>query len=346
MVPDGTENIDYRSMLWFSAILFIVSLSILYVDNSGSLEVHKTEFFPLNDYQYANTINMPKFLYSLHDCNTGYVDITNCTHNELAYYKEMVQKTNLMNKIFNISYANNIRADYAPYLIDKSMGNNSHPWAGIYKMVTSHNHTWCSLSRDNWACYGNQYDESLKRTRLYQGYTLLDIPRNTVILGEGNSYLAEKLYYLICETNKFMLNNHGSNGGSDVLIKYDHNNDIILHLTVNNLLLVLIDNHYSLNTTNIIGILHKMMLRPHIIIVGHTNTQGNDSIRFNQYNMAFPDAHLINPGVSFTNKTCYAPSCDSKMKDNHHQCFPGPTLIEDAQDLIQTIMNVAIGRNS
>ena len=257
----------------------------------------------------------------------------------------MVRKNNGMNNILNLSSANHIRDSLAPYLIDKSMGNNSHPWAGIYKMVTSRNHTFCSLCRDNWACYGEQYDKSLELTPPYQGYTFLDLPRNTVIFAEGNSLLAEKLYYLVCETSKFMLNNHGNNSRSDFLLKNTYANDMFLHIAINNFLLVLIDNHYSLNTTNVIGILHKMVLLPHIIIVGHTNKGADESKRYNAYKMGFPYVPLINQTFGFSHRSCTAPSCKNDSS-RHHQCLPGPSVIDDAQELMQTIMNVVITRDS
>lgn len=338
MVSDVPSQIHYQSILWFSALLIIVSLSILVVDNYTSFERHSDEFSSHSNYQYNV---MPKFLFSLYDCDVGYANQTDCKNHELAYFEEMVQKENLIDKIFNLSYANNIRESLAHVLMNKSMVENKliNPWTGIYEMVKSHNHTWCSLCRDNWACYGKQYDKSLKQTPPFMGFNLLNVPKNTVIFAEGNSLLAEKLYYLVCETNKVLLNNkHLSSGGLDALIKPGYN-DMFLHLSINNLLLVLFDNHYSLDTAHVINILRKIAVQPTIIIIGHTNTGGftEDSARFHAYHTAFPNVPLINQTFGFSHRSCTAPYCKNDLS-HHHQCSPGSSVIADAQDLIEIIM--------
>ena len=208
MGSDVPIQIHYQSVIWFSAVLITVSLSILAVDNYTSFERHNDEFSSHSNYQDNNI--MPKFLFSLFDCDVGYANQTNCKNHELAYFEEMVQKENLIDKIFNLSYANNIRESLAHVLMNKSIIGNSltyspthllthlltvenklNPLTGICEMVKSHNHAWCSLCRDNWACYGKQYDKSLKQTPPFMGFNLLNVPKNTVIFAEGNSLLAE-----------------------------------------------------------------------------------------------------------------------------------------------------------
>ena len=74
-------------------------------------------------------------------------------------------------------------------------------WDENYRLVTAHGHRWCKLQRDNWSCVGDRYAKILSQTPAYDpSLTLAALPRGTRVFAEGNSYFAQHLGPIICNT--------------------------------------------------------------------------------------------------------------------------------------------------
>ncbi len=77
-------------------------------------------------------------------------------------------------------------------------------WLENYNILKDNGHTWCSILRDNHACFGKRYSEILSVTTPYRysKYNLLSFDvQQTRILAVGNSHLLELLYLPICATH-------------------------------------------------------------------------------------------------------------------------------------------------
>ena len=79
----------------------------------------------------------------------------------------------------------------------------NYTWSHNFDILMQTGHKWCSILRDNHACFGDNYAAILNITTPYQGhrYNLLSFEakheRNPAV---GNSHLLELLYLPICAT--------------------------------------------------------------------------------------------------------------------------------------------------
>ena len=166
-------------------------------------------------------------------------------------------------------------------------------WADQKNLVNRAGHKWCGIVRDNWACMGDGYENTLRNTALYDDSLGLDaFPENTVIFAEGNSYLAEIVYTLVCHTEGADLWNSGQVG-----------NDIFVHVPSRNVSLLLIDNDdmYNRDSAAMVNFLSHGFA-PDLILLGNLNGAGSKfttAIRKSYYAASFPSASIVEMPIHF-----------------------------------------------
>ena len=105
-------------------------------------------------------------------------------------------------------------------------------WSENYQAVTAQGHRWCKLQRDNWSCVGERYAEVLSQTPTYDtSLTLSALPTGTAVFAEGNSFFAEHVTQIVCNTKEIVVH-HGR--GNDMLA-YIRNGDVTLLLLDNDI---------------------------------------------------------------------------------------------------------------
>ena len=99
-------------------------------------------------------------------------------------------------------------------------------WEENYRILNSSGHVWCSIWRDNHACFGARYARILSITTPFQGnrYNLSSFKSSTTrILAVGNSHLLELLYLPICASSKFVVKGYHLRGNSFIIHAFDSN---------------------------------------------------------------------------------------------------------------------------
>lgn len=187
-------------------------------------------------------------------------------------------------------------------------------------------HSWCFLVRDNWSCSGQRYEEVLKTmvTPDAQNWRLESWPRGTRFFGEGNSYFAQLIYTIVCE--------------SDVEIyKFENGNSLYAYSSVNDASILLFDNDpLNLHTQKTIHLLKDVQYDPTVISLGSLNTDPKERThmdrdhrlknlneRQNTYMKAFSATPVIPYGEQKGGSNCEANFLNC-VKGGSHQCIPGP----------------------
>lgn len=101
------------------------------------------------------------------------------------------------------------------------------------KLVNRSGHKWCGLVRDKWACSGDHYENVLKSTPPFDSslYNLSKIKPGTRIFADGNSFLAEFIYAIICEDEEDrVIWKIGNERGNSLLVYYNQSDVAILLL--------------------------------------------------------------------------------------------------------------------
>ena len=145
-----------------------------------------------------------------------------------------------------------------------------HGWAGIKSTVEDNGHRWCSLCRDLWACDGATYGAVLRKTRVFNSsLNLRAFPRGTRIFAEGNSFLAQHINTILCNSDATVL----------LVNAYDkpQPNSLLAHEPMSNVTMLLLDNDYHWNNaTKVARMLLRTQFAPHVIALGDLN--GGSSI--------------------------------------------------------------------
>ena len=144
-------------------------------------------------------------------------------------------------------------------------------------------HEFCSLAaRDNWVCMGEHYESVLRNTLPYNRSLSLDaFPKGTRIFAEGNSFFAQKVSLVICNSQaKFWLLD-GTNSNS--MLAYNSDRDVGLLLLDN-------DQPWNNNFTRTVAML-KTAWKPTLIVLGDLNKAKllkQSTARIQEYRDAFP----------------------------------------------------------
>jgi hypothetical protein len=133
-------------------------------------------------------------------------------------------------------------AEYLPHVHDPSHAfrgvrhgrKDAFTFQQVSDLVESEGHQWCSLYRDNWSCVGERYREMLRSTPPYnESLTFAAFPPNTTIYAEGNSWLAEIILTIMCNT-KAVFWNVGAHFSVSGLMEGSAVASYILHLPLRN----------------------------------------------------------------------------------------------------------------
>eukprot|EP00959_Pyramimonas_sp_CCMP1952_P003498 73481-Pyramimonas_sp.AAC.1 len=147
----------------------------------------------------------------------------------------------------------------------KTRGNWT--WGENYRVVREHGHQWCKLQRDNWSCVGEEYARILADVPTYDlSLTLAALPNGTRIFAEGNSFLAQHVAAIVCNTV-----------GAQVYVAHDTSkNDLVVYLESSDVLLVSLNNDckYNYNYTRTVEFV-RQHLKPTVVLLGDLNLFGD-----------------------------------------------------------------------
>ncbi|RYH17180.1 hypothetical protein EON65_28960 [archaeon] len=215
-------------------------------------------------------------------------------------------------------------------------------WEHVAYDAKAGGHRWCSLQRDNWSCTGENYINYLRRIPQFNAsfYHPNFLRRGTKIFFEGNSYLAQIMVSLICETNP------------TVVYRLDNvTNDILAYYAESDVLILGIDNDQWLQThpSQIARLLQAVGFYPLFLIIGPSNfkalSNSNQTMSYQDRMMTFysiwQESVLVPLRYYHVKQDCAAEffQCQQFPKFNyHHQCFPG-SMIPIAQRLMEHMQN-------
>lgn len=214
---------------------------------------------------------------------------------------------------------------------DKNSGPAKLSWTEIERTVNEAGHPFCVVNRDNWSCQGNRYRNVLLSTAPYDPLlTLSTFPRGTRIFAHGNSYFAQKIATILC------------NSPADVwsFAKATHSNSLASADDLNDVALLMLSNHvkwdHDINETAVR--LHAAAMTPDLILLGDINADartGFDHVfpheRRAFWQGEFPHASVVefpNKGT-FEHRGWEVPKgCRADFFDCGegmvHACMPGP----------------------
>jgi len=216
--------------------------------------------------------------------------------------------------------------------------NSDFTWAQVNALLTAAGHSWCSLSRDNWACVGERYYTVLKQTPTYNPQLRLGaFPRGTRIFIEGNSHLAEMLDTIICNSHSVVWNIDGIETNS--LLAVDFAGDVALLMLDN-------DEHWTHHHNRTSNMLHRasfLTSKQTIIVLGDLNNylcsscKSEAHLRTAAWNRSFPDAAVLTYDGSLLPSGCEADFHNCKNSVHGHTCFPGP-IIQVAETMVRNML--------
>lgn len=228
----------------------------------------------------------------------------------------------------------------------------NYTWAHNFDILTQTGHQWCSILRDNHACFGDKYAAILNITTPFQGrrYNLLSFQaKHERILAVGNSHLMELLYLPICATPSIFGYHFGCNDNTFLFHavkadKAEHKRREVTMLILDN------DVHFasrSARPEKTIEFLDNINFSPTIIILGTINEAGGVKAlqckqRAESYGRKFPGARIICRCGTLRSgqvETGTAESCAADGRDCEsdvgpgHQCVPSRGVIHGSEDL-------------
>merc|ERR1712187_835231 len=94
----------------------------------------------------------------------------------------------LINKL-KVKYLEDVRNFEKAYWPQRRLNDNNASWKLVSQTVRRNGHDYCTLIRDNWACWGDRYEAVLRETRPYnKSKSLGKLKAGTRILVDGNSF--------------------------------------------------------------------------------------------------------------------------------------------------------------
>ena len=217
------------------------------------------------------------------------------------------------------------------YALRKMRPGHSMTWQDIEASVTRAGHPYCALVRDNWSCKGHRYEKRLERTALYnRSLSLSAFPPGSRIFASGNSFFAQKIQTLICNSKCHVW--------ADI-----RTNDVVAYDDESGVLLTLFDNDPTLNgdVPFTQWVVEWFMGNPTLVVLGDFNArdwpgwghsfphgwakQMAPEARMSEWVRAFPGAVVMSYGGRRLPNNCRAEFTDCDP-DNRvgHTCIPGP----------------------
>jgi len=203
--------------------------------------------------------------------------------------------------------------------------NNLFTFPQVAKLVKRTGHKWCSFYRDNHSCTGTRYEDMLYNTTPYDPTLALDaFPENSVILFEGNSWLAEHINTIVCNTNDETHTWNLDGLKTNSLFSYlPHKNTVML--------LISNDSKWTRNPQMIKRLWNELSLVPTIIVLGTLNWDFKHEHlpdRIKMYHEMFPTTPLLNYSGRRLPNNCTADfyNCKNIGIPKGHTCIPGPIL--------------------
>lgn len=239
-----------------------------------------------------------------------------------------------------------IRKDIPKDVDEKSLFT----WEHNYNIITSAGHPWCSILRDNHACFGPTYHESLRFTRPYDAskYGIQHLPRGSKVLAEGNSHTMELMYLPMCAAGVLGHGYHYKGNSHYLMINDVGTNENLTHMkSTSTSALVLSNDPYFAgsrsSSSRTVEFLKNSSWHPTHIVLGKINGNGEScSKRALLYRASFPDAKIVcrcsRRGAIATG---IADMCGSDFQDcrgyigGGHQCVPSRGVIRGAEELMR-----------
>jgi len=245
-----------------------------------------------------------------------------------------------------------LNVTWVPFLHDSSstfrtMRNKAielfHNWSYVSDIVTSTGHKWCSLYRDNHQCVGQRYQSILRQTPLFNKSFDLNhaFPVNSRVFIEGNSWMAEVVDIVVCNTD----------GVHVWVLDGNEGNSLYAHAPRSNVSLMLLSNVNRLNMfpQEVLSMLKDVEYVPTHVVMGSLNflqgIAGNNSLILEHreiFTSQFPEASYL----EFFGRQLPT-SCASDFRDcinttcgqnPGHTCMPGP-INEFAEDFVYSIVH-------
>ena len=175
---------------------------------------------------------------------------------------------------------------------DRGMRNFT--WELLNHTLVKGGFSFCAVPKDGWCCRGQHYVNVLHHTRPFNFQnTYNHVKPGSVILGDGNSYLAQLWAPVLCSDQVLLWKVDGWSSNS--YIGYDPGADILL---------VLLDNDLNFNEQNKAGrtnerhLLKRNHVQPNVIFLGQENPLFGDhvspeSARVRIMNREFPGVPLL-----------------------------------------------------
>ena len=217
-----------------------------------------------------------------------------------------------------------------------NVGGANLTWPVVERTVARSGHPMCALIRDNWACQGARYGAVLQSTPLFnQSLALGAFPRGARIIAQGNSYFAQKIDTILCNSRVDIWHDSGA---TNSLVAVDDENDIVL---------LLLDNHarWNRNQTATVAAIHaSLMGAPSLVLLGDLNGNSHDSSPHYEHSYpserrsfwrgTFPNAFVFEFGEALKGEWELPRGCEANFydcRDNSngtgtvgHDCMPGP----------------------
>ena len=267
-----------------------------------------------------------------------------CNSNSSQYGKcnptavELSNPPELLHKNSTLRALHNIRWQTKP-------NGTVFTWEENYRILHNSGHLWCSILRDNHACFGTSYAKLMSITTPFQGerYNLLsfDSP-STRILAVGNSHLLELLYLPVCASLRVQAG-HSVKGwhlrGNNFIVQardlHNHKHTTILILDNDDFFA---SAKARANTT--MQFLEQVSFAPTHIILGSINGgKETCNYRSSTYAKKFPSATIVcrcaykGPVGTGIAQSCRSDGLDCVDQVTGHQCVPSPGVITGAERL-------------
>lgn len=208
--------------------------------------------------------------------------------------------------------------------------------------------SWCILARDKWQCAGERYEEVLRKSPPFDtALSLENWPRHLRVYAEGNSYFAELITQVACESNAEVW-------------KFVQGNSLLASAPSSNATVLLFDNHpyWMCSPKSAISLLKDIGYTPDVVVLGPVNSglpgdkaacanPVDQEARKRAWASAFSSSKIVDrafgtgkeevPGTELLLPTeCKADFANCGTGPGH-QCFPGP-MSANAEALVRDII--------
>jgi len=202
-------------------------------------------------------------------------------------------------------------------------------WEQQAKSLVNTCHRWCSIVRDNWSCAGNQYERVLNGTPCFNSSLRFEHwPRGARVFAEGNSFLAQLFYTILCASHAHIWKLHTGNS----LIAFSPSGASVF----------LLNNHayWNRDTYRTVSLLKDIAFDPTVIVLGSLiNRSVADEVqRTKTFSSEFNTSRLVKHFGRHLPTYCSADFTNCGYGKAGHTCIPGP-INTNAEELVRLILN-------